>query len=620
MIQLFRVSSKPQINHMNRKITTLTLVLVFFMLSMVNAQSNSNDEQKVVESVLVERSPEIGINVAKNIPGYVVESLENGSIRVYAPEELVPLTKARPFVALGISWSAEVENLHQIEIAVRGSANAREWSEWITVDADHHAVLEMGKYSGSMVFFPSETQYIQYSTTLKPQLTFQQPKLNDITFHFINPGLTDQEVLGSFKTLVPDVMEPRDRVQKIAPDSVEKEIDFTVSTASYDLPAYVPRTTWGASLGLGNTANRSVTNVTHLIVHHSAGNYTPTTDFAAVVRSYWSYHTGPVLGWADIGYNWLVDRNGVIYQGRAFNFDGNRDVVGAHFSGQNGRTMGICLIGNFNSVQPTAVAVNQLRTMLAWKANERGIDVRAREMHTVRNLFTISGHRDGGATDCPGHQFYTRLPEMRNRTHAFLNPPEIQIVRAETVTATTTEFYLELGVKNFESNVIAFIEYGLTEDNLDQQSDDVEFSASTEINMGDMSLTGLSPATLYHYRVVAVNSDTFTVTEKSTFTTADPTSIDGTDEIVAKFELEQNYPNPFNPTTSISFVLAEPANIRVLVYNSQGQLMSVVTDQVYNAGRFSANYDASGVASGVLIYALEVDGIIVDTRKMLLLR
>lgn len=589
------------------------------MISMTHAQSNSLGDENVVESILVERSPEIGLKAAKNMPGYEVESLENGAIRVFAPEELVPLTKARPFVALGISWQAEVGDMHQIEMAVRGSANAREWSDWVLVEADHHAVLDEGHFTGTMVFLPTDTQYIQYASTIKPHMTFQQPQLNNVTLHFINPGITAAEELEMFRSLVPIAVEVRDRVQKIVPDTMEKELDFTVSTAAYDLPAYVPRTQWGASLGLANTANRSVTAVSHLIVHHSAGSYTPTTDFAAVVRSYWSYHTGPVLGWADIGYNWLVDRNGVIYQGRAYNFDGNRNVIGAHFSGQNSRTMGICLIGNFNSVQPTTIAVDQLRNMLAWKANERGIDVRAREMHTVRNLFTISGHRDGGATDCPGHQFYTRLPEMRNRTHAYLNPPEIQIA-GSGISTTTTELFLELGVNNFESDVIAYIEYGLSEDNLDMQSDDVEIPASGEITMNEINLIGLSPATLYHYRVVAVNSDTFTVTEKSTFMTADPTSIDGTEETANKFVLEQNYPNPFNPTTGISFVLAEPANIRVLVYNSQGQLLSVVTDQGYNAGRYATSYDATGVASGVLIYALEVDGIIVDTRKMLLLR
>lgn len=605
---------------MIRRITTLSLAITILTTLPILAQDVDNDNPKIVESVIVERSPQIGINVAKNIPGFEIESLQNGSIRVYAPEELVPLTKKRPFVALGLSWTAEVGNAHQIEMVIRGSANAREWSEWISVEADHHAVLDEGNFAGTMVFLPAETQYVQYAVTLKPEMTFQKPQLNDVQFHFINPGITDKAELESYKALVPVQVDVRDRIQKVTPESLDKEIDFTVSTTNYDLPAYVPRTTWGSSLRLSNTANRSPTNVTHLIIHHSAGNYTPSTDFAAVVRSYWSYHTGPSLGWADIGYNWLVDRNGVIYQGRAFNFDGNRDVIGAHFSGQNGRTMGICLIGNFNSTQPTAAAVNQLRTMLAWKANEKGIDVRARQMHTTLNIFTISGHRDGrNPTDCPGHQFYTRLPEMRNRTHAFLNPPEI-LITAGGISTTTTELFLELGVNNFESDVIAYIEYGLTEDNLDMQSDDVDIPASGEISMNDISLIGLSPATLYHYRIVAVNSDTFTVSEKSTFMTADPRAIDDPEDLPGRFVLEQNYPNPFNPTTSISFVVSEPANIRVMVYNSQGQLLSIVADQGYSAGRYSANYDATGVASGVLLYTLEVDGIIVDTRKMLLLR
>ncbi len=182
----------------------------------------------------------------------------------------------------------------------------------------------------------------------------------------------------------------------------------------YPLPEYIDRTTWGATLGLSNTASRSVTNVTHLIVHHSAGN-TTSSDFAAVVRGYWDFHVNG-RGWADIGYNWLVDANGVIYQGRAYNLDGNRNVIGAHFSGFNANTMGICVIGNYNNTMPTGDALFSLNEMLAWKSSELEIDPLGTAQHYSPggNINRISGHRDSGIyTDCPGHQLYAFLPEVR---------------------------------------------------------------------------------------------------------------------------------------------------------------------------------------------------------------
>ncbi|TVQ66416.1 MAG: T9SS C-terminal target domain-containing protein, partial [Balneolaceae bacterium] len=121
-------------------------------------------------------------------------------------------------------------------------------------------------------------------------------------------------------------------------------------------------------------------------------------------------------GWADIGYNWLVDGNGVIYQGRAFNLDGNKDVIGAHFSGYNANTMGICVIGHYNNRMPTGDALFSLNEMLAWKASEREIDPLGTAQHHSPggNIHRISGHRDSGIyTECPGHQLYAFLPQLR---------------------------------------------------------------------------------------------------------------------------------------------------------------------------------------------------------------
>ncbi len=606
---------------MIRKVTIAATLALTCAVFTANAQFVEN-QNRGTENLVVDRSPDLRIQPGKSLPGFDVESLSAGAMRFTGPEEIIPITLEHPFVALGITWEATVAQPHQIEIEVRSSINARDWTDWMSVEIDHHVELEAGHYAGSLVFLEKGTQYLQYRATLKPHMTFREPELNSIRFNFINPGMTQQADLDAHRATVPEMSDVRSLIERVTPENFERskespELEFT---ASFDLPEYVARTSWGSSLGLTNTASRSVTTVTHLIVHHSAGNYSASQDFAAVVRSYYSYHTGPTLGWADIGYNWLVDRNGVIYQGRAFNFDGNMNVVGAHFSGRNGATMGICVIGTYTSTLPTDEALDRLRTMLAWKATQRGIDVRARASHSAGNIFTISGHRDGGATECPGQRLYNYLPTLRTRTFAYMNPPEMEILAAETTTGHPNRFEMELGIKNFGQDAIVFVEFGTEEDNLDEISEDYQVDASDDVEVLVLNLADLQPSTTYYYRLVAVNAENFRTTEIRSFQTAGPTSIEREEDFAQQFVLEQNYPNPFNPTTNIVFEITEASNVRVLIYNSQGQMIGVPADRAYSAGRHSVTFDASGVASGVLIYSLEIDGVVVNSRKMLLLR
>lgn len=162
------------------------------------------------------------------------------------------------------------------------------------------------------------------------------------------------------------------------------------------------------------------TDASHFIVHHSAGQ-TTSADFAAVVRSYYDFHTG-TNGWDDIGYNWLIDGNGVIYEGRG------QGLQGAHFSCMNEKTIGICVIGNYENATPTTEAINALQNFIAWGACEEDIDVLAMDLHpnSNLNLHSISGHLDGNpspnacsSTVCPGVNLYGLLPTIRDEIAAF---------------------------------------------------------------------------------------------------------------------------------------------------------------------------------------------------------
>ncbi|MBK6978248.1 MAG: N-acetylmuramoyl-L-alanine amidase [Cytophagaceae bacterium] len=145
-----------------------------------------------------------------------------------------------------------------------------------------------------------------------------------------------------------------------------------------------------------------------MIVHHTD---TPNddTDWAARVRQIWSYHVNS-NGWADIGYNFLIDQTGKIYDGRA------DDTQGAHFSGFNRETSGMSLLGNFENIKPPITVIESLEKLVAWKACQKNIDILGKSFHSSsgQTLNHLSGHRDSGIpTLCPGEQMYKLLPEIR---------------------------------------------------------------------------------------------------------------------------------------------------------------------------------------------------------------
>ena len=162
------------------------------------------------------------------------------------------------------------------------------------------------------------------------------------------------------------------------------------------------------------TYSRSATRVSHVIIHHSA-TYNDLTDYENVVRNIYLFHTQS-NGWSDIGYNYLVAPDGTIFAGRSA---GNQSVArdniqGAHFCGQNSGTMGVCLLGNYNTAVPSDVAINSIVQVVGWKISKEELNPFGEKTHpTNASLGTIAGHRNGCATECPGDNLYARLDEIR---------------------------------------------------------------------------------------------------------------------------------------------------------------------------------------------------------------
>ena len=168
---------------------------------------------------------------------------------------------------------------------------------------------------------------------------------------------------------------------------------------------------------------RTENEVDHLIVHHSATSNN-VSDYMQVVRNIYLYHT-EVNGWDDIGYNYLIDPEGTLYEGRDDQGVTDQDnIKGAHFCGKNTGTMGVCMIGNYNEIHASKAAISALQRLLTWKSYKDVISPLDSTRHpdqTGDYLAHIAGHRDGCATLCPGDSLYASFGAIRDSVHILLN-------------------------------------------------------------------------------------------------------------------------------------------------------------------------------------------------------
>ena len=191
-----------------------------------------------------------------------------------------------------------------------------------------------------------------------------------------------------------------------------------------DLPPVIDQDVWRKDLQ-DPKPNPATTKVEHIVVHHSATT-NDVSDYLLAVRNIYLYHVNS-NGWDDVGYNFLIDPNGVLYAGRDGQGTEDDNIRGAHFCAKNSNTMGICLIGNYSEIPPPDTLIHTLSQLLAWKVKKESLQPLESSFHprgssTGFILPTICGHRDGYKagvysgcnTECPGNYTYELMDTVRN--------------------------------------------------------------------------------------------------------------------------------------------------------------------------------------------------------------
>jgi cell wall-associated NlpC family hydrolase len=270
-------------------------------------------------------------------------------------------------------------------------------------------------------------------------------------------------------------------VQVINPGNLTSGLfNFNVVALTPDIPPpgipsdkWIPRTQWGTGLHTqwrntilkveaesppipwaGQIDHTRILSerggITHVIIHHTdLGHVVPTTDFpswTAVVRSIWHDHANVEdkarnkERWYDIGYHFLIDPDGNVFQGRS-----SVRIIGTHAGIGNIGTVGIAFLGDFNdNRKPTAAAIESAVKLIAGLFRDAGINNPEEKAEHARagRLPRIGGHRDYRGKierDCPGDNLYARLGDIRSRVAAQLRGETInQPPVISSMTATLT--------------------------------------------------------------------------------------------------------------------------------------------------------------------------------------
>ena len=304
-----------------------------------------------------------------------------------------------PFDVAAVTWPA-AEGASEMHILVRARAGDA-WTDWYELHDDGHAP-DAGTPEADGARRGTDPVVVPGSEAIEVRI--EAP---------------DGDVPAGLELTLID---PGDRAADAAPAPAEAQAAAGAAGVGAPLPPIHSRAAWGADESLREQTDPLYGDVEGGFVHHTAGTNTYTQDeVPAILRGIYEYHVVG-RGWRDIGYNFFVDRFGRIWEGRWGGID--RAVVGAHVEGYNSYSVGVAALGEFTATQPTQPVIDAYAQLFAWKFGLHGVDPHGTFAYpNQQTLPTIAGHRDGGATECPGELLYAQLGAIRDATEAQLNPP-----------------------------------------------------------------------------------------------------------------------------------------------------------------------------------------------------
>jgi hypothetical protein len=323
-----------------------------------------------------------------------------------------PIAAPKRFNLVGLTWSGGTPGASaDPALAMRARTDDGEWTRWAAVDA--HAedgpdpgTAEAAADGMSSPVWAGEADWVQYRSS---------ERLPGVRLHFVNTAGTATAA---------------DRVQTALRGAANTAVTTAASLLSANLagaqesqPAMVPRSSWAGDDCPPRT-RPIYGEVRAAYVHHTVNlNDYSRAEAPQIVLGMCRYHRN-TNGWNDIGYNFLVDRFGTLYEGRAGG--AGAAVIGAQAEGFNSYSTGIANIGTFSNVPQSQAALEAMARLIRWKLPLHGYPTNGTAVMksaggatnrypagTSVRVKRVLGHRDTNATECPGNALYAQLGDLR---------------------------------------------------------------------------------------------------------------------------------------------------------------------------------------------------------------
>ena len=344
---------------------------------------------------------------------------------------LTDLLDTRPYALVGITW-ADAPAVGDVQAWVR-TRTAGTWSGWQSLggladeEPDRGTPDTAGTLrGGTSPLWVGQADGVQARVDV---LSGNDP--TDLRISLVDPGTSEAEA------------------------GVSAHGALSVAEAASSAPAVRTRAEWGADESIRRGSPSYASSVRAVTLHHTASaNDYSAADVPRLLRGFYAYHVKS-QGWSDLGYNFLVDRFGTIWEGRAGGT--SRGVIGAHAGGFNTGTVGISMIGTYETQAPSAAMLESVAQLTAWRLSLAGVDPRGTvamasggstrySAGTVVTLPTVFAHRQVSTTACPGTQGMAALPAIRDRAAALAKgaapvqsgPVSLEVVAPTSAAAGTT--------------------------------------------------------------------------------------------------------------------------------------------------------------------------------------
>jgi len=329
-----------------------------------------------------------------------------GSAAASGPVVSRELPTPKHFNVVGFRWRGGTA-----DIAVRTRLGDGRWSDWTPVPAHADHAPDPGRGeplagTSSDPIWAGEADSLQYRSSRR---------LDELRLHFVNTRGTATAANRA-----------RTGLRRLVNSGAVAVGGLARAQSGGARPPIAPRSSWGGDRHCAPRSRPSTGTVRAALVHHTVNtNGYSAADVPAMILGICRYHRDS-NGWDDIGYNFVVDRYGKIWEGRAGGIE--RAVIGAQAQGFNSQTTGIANLGDHTSVRQSGATLSSIARLIRWKlplhrqptsgrvtvASAGGPASRYGAGQRV-SLQRVSGHRDTGKTACPGDALYAQLPDLRRR-------------------------------------------------------------------------------------------------------------------------------------------------------------------------------------------------------------